>query len=230
MSERQVEREHGRRSLAATTAVVIAYAIAMGYLEAAVVVYLRRALGIDPGALFPLHDDGGLLALGPIELGRELATLVMLAAVGWLTGAGRIERLAWTAVAFGTWDIAYYGWLWVLVGWPPSATTWDILFLVPVPWVGPVWAPVAVSAALIGFGLLTARRLRAGGAMAIGPWQVAGGLTGGVLVILSFPLDAGNILAGGIPKAWAWPLFVAGMALALLAAGTALRPPRRRPV
>ena len=93
-----------------------------------------------------------------------------------------------------------------------------------------VWAPVAVSAALIGFGLLTARRLQAGGAVTIGPGQLAGGLAGGVLVILSFTLDAGNILAGGIPKAWAWPLFVAGMALALLAAGTALRPPRRRPV
>ena len=224
-----MEREHSRRSLAATTAVVIAYAIAMGYLEAAVVVYLRQALGIEHDALFPLRDGGGLQALSPIELGRELATLVMLAGLGWLAGTGRIERLAWTAVAFGTWDIAYYGWLWLFVGWPPSPATWDILFLVPVPWVGPVWAPVVVSAALIGFGLLTARRLRAGGAMAIGPWQVAGGLTGGVLVILSFTLDAGNILAGGIPETWAWPVFVAGMALAMLAAGTALRPPRRRP-
>ena len=223
-----MEPGHGRRSLAATTRVVIAYAIAMGYLEAAVVVYLRQALGIEHDALFPLRNGGGLQTLSPIELGRELATLIMLAAAGWLTGTGPIERLAWTAVAFGTWDIAYYGWLWLFVGWPPSPATWDILFLVPVPWVGPVWAPVVVSAALIGFGLLVARRLRAGGVVAVGPWQVAGGLAGGVLVILSFTLDAGNILAGGIPKTWAWPVFAAGMALALLAAGTALWPPRRR--
>lgn len=224
-----MQREHSRRSLAGTAVVVVAYAIAMGYLEAAVVVYLRQAVGIEHEALFPLHDGGGLQTLGPIELGRELATLVMLAGLGWLAGAERIERLAWTAVVFGTWDITYYGWLWVFVGWPPSPATWDILFLVPVPWVGPVWAPIVVSAALIGFGLLTARRLRGGGAMAIGPWQVVGGLAGGVLVILSFTLDARHILAGGIPESWAWPVFVAGMALATLAAGTALWPRGHRP-
>ncbi len=198
----------------------------MAYLESAVVVYLRQALGIEHDALFPLRDGGDFGSLGAIEVGRELATLAMLAAVGWLAGRTWIERLAWAAVAFGAWDIAYYGWLWVFVGWPPSPATWDILFLVPVPWVGPVWAPIAVSAALAGFGLLAAGRLRSGGVVRIGPWQQAGGLAGGVLVVLSFMLDAGRILAGEVPESWAWPVFVTGMAVATLAALTVLRPRR----
>jgi len=207
-----------------TSVAVVAFAIAMAYLEAAVVVYLRQAPGIEHDALFPLRLDDGSGNLGLIEVGREGATLVMIAAVGWLAGSGWVERLAWAAVVFGTWDIAYYGWLWVFVGWPPSPATRDILFLLPVPWVGPVWAPIVVSAALIGFGLLAARRLRRGGTIVVGPWQRVGGLLGGILVAGSFALDAGHILAGGIPQTWAWPLFVAGMALATLAAVTALWP------
>lgn len=210
-----------------TSVVVIAYAVAMAYLEAAVVVYLRQALGIEHDALFPLRLDDGPANLGLIEVGREAATLVMIAAAGWLAGSSWVERLAWAAVVFGTWDIAYYGWLWIFVGWPPSLATWDILFLLPVPWVGPVWAPIAVSAALIGFGLLAARRLRGGGAIVIGPWQRAGGLAGGILVVTSFMLDAGHIMAGGIPETWAWPLYLVGMTLATLAAVTALWPRSR---
>ncbi len=141
---------------AATAVVVIAYAVAMAFLESAVVVYLQRALGIQVGALFPLQDPAGVGDLAAIEVGREAATLVMLATVGWLAGRSGLERLAWTAVAFGTWDILYYAWLWVFVGWPPSLGTWDLLFLIPVPWAGPVWAPVAVSVALVGFGLAAA--------------------------------------------------------------------------
>ena len=91
--------------------VVIAYAVAMAFLESAVVVYLQRALGIDPRALFPLRDPAVTGDLAFIEVGREAATLAMLAAVGWLAGRSGLERLAWAAVAFGTWDIFYYAWL-----------------------------------------------------------------------------------------------------------------------
>jgi hypothetical protein len=146
----------------ATGAVVVAFAVAMAFLESAVVVYLQRALGIDPRALFPVQDPAVMSDLAAIEVGREAATLVMLGTVGWLAGRSGLERLAWTAVAFGTWDILYYAWLWVFVGWPPSLGTWDLLFLIPVPWAGPVWAPVVVSLALVGFGLAAARQLRAG--------------------------------------------------------------------
>ncbi len=213
----------------AAAAVVLAYAVAMAFLEAAVVVYLQRAMGIHPGALFPLPEPALPGDLTGIEMGREAATLVMLGSAGWLAGRSGFERLAWTAVAFGTWDIFYYIWLWVFVGWPSSPGTWDLLFLVPVPWTGPVWAPGAVSLALVGFGLATARRFRGGRPIRAGRMQVAAGIAGGLVVILSFTMDAGRIVAGDAPDTFAWPIFAAGLALAAWGATTALLAPTDDP-
>ena len=211
---------------------VLAFGVAFGYVEAAVVVYLQGALGAASGHLFPLQPAGGPSGhLIAIEAGRELATLVMLAAVGWLAGRGRLERLAWTAVAFGAWDLTYYGWLWVFSGWPPSLGTWDVLFLLPAPWVGPVWAPLAVSLALIGVGLAASRQLGAGAALRLATSQVLAGLVGGALVVASFLANVSLVLSGGVPRDYPWPLFVAGLALAVGAAGTSLaasRPIRER--
>jgi hypothetical protein len=195
----------------------------MAYLEAAVVVYLQLALGAQVGAIFPLRppdQTGGLIA---IEAGREAATLVMIGAVAALVGRSWLERLAWGAVIFGVWDIGYYGWLYVFSGWPPSLGTPDILFLLPVPWVGPVWSPIVVSAALIGVGLIAARALRAGRRLAIAPWHVAAGLGGGLLVILSYTLDAQHPIDGDLPGPYPWPVFAVGMLAALVAAGDSLR-------
>ncbi len=208
---------------------VVAYAVAMAYLELACVVYLQRALALEPGLIFPLRDPGALGGLGAIEIGREAATLVMLGAVGWLAGRSPLERLAWVAVAFGAWDIAYYGWLFVFEGWPTSLETWDLLFLLPVPWAGPVWAPVAVSGALIGFGLAAARRARRSGTLRVRRSEVIAALAGGLVVILSFTANAGEVLAGGVPTVYPWPVFVLGMALAVWAAAASLLrsgPPR----
>ena len=102
---------------------VAIYAVAMAYLESAVVVYLQRALSITPSTLIPLRDPATLGGLGSIEVGREVATIVMLAAVGWLAGHTSLERLAWTSVAFGIWDIGYHFWLWAYIGWPTSFGT-----------------------------------------------------------------------------------------------------------
>jgi len=215
----------GRGSgFAVTAAVVIAFSVAMAFLESAVVVYLQRALGIQVGAIFPLRDPAGVGDLAAIEVGREAATLVMLATVGWLAGRGGLERLAWAAVAFGTWDIFYYAWLWVFIGWPPSFGTWDLLFLIPVPWAGPVWSPVAVSLALVGFGLAAARQLRAGRAVRSGRAQVAAGILGGLIVIVAFCWNAPAVLDSGVPTDFPWPVFVAGMAVAAWGAVTALLP------
>jgi hypothetical protein len=204
--------------------VVGLYAVAMAYVEAAVVVDLNGALGQQVGALFPLRPE---LRSGPlilIEVGREAATLVMLATVGILAGRSAVERLAWSAVAFGTWDIGYYAWLHVFTGWPPDLGTWDVLFLIPVPWTGPVWAPLAVSVALVGFGLAVARRLRVGQVVRLSPWHLAAGMAGGLLVAVSFTLDSVRIAAGEIPTAYAWPILAAGLALAAAGALDALRP------
>jgi hypothetical protein len=153
----------------------------------------------------------------------------MLVAVGWIAGTGWFERLAWVAIAFGTWDIAYYGWLRVMIDWPASLATLDVLFLVPLPWTGPVWAPIAVSVALIAVGLLAAGRLRRGVALSLRRAEVGAGVVGGLLVVASFMLEAGDVMDGALPD-FPWPWFVVGMALATTAAVGALRRSSHMPV
>jgi hypothetical protein len=212
-----------RRSFGVTAIVVIVFAVAMAYLESAVVVYLAAALDGRAGEIFPLRPALGSGSLVAIEVGREAATLVMIGAVGALVGRSPVERLAWSAVVFGTWDIAYYAWLNVFSGWPPSPGTTDLLFLIPVPWVGPVWSPVAVSVALIGFGLAAARVERSGRSLVLARLHWAAGLAGGAIVILSWTIDSGRVIDGGLPGPYPWPVFVAGMLPALIAAVDALR-------
>jgi hypothetical protein len=223
----RVKPATGPRSFLATALAVLAFSGAMAYLEAAVVVYLQRALGSQVGAIFPLRpasEAGDLIA---IEAGREAATLVIIATVGLLVGRTWSERLAWGAVIFGAWDIGYYAWLYVFSGWPPALDTLDLLFLLPVPWAGPVWSPVAVSVALVVVGLAVASRLRSGGRLAMARWHAPAGLGGGFLVVLSYTLDAPRLIDGGLPGAYPWPFFAVGMLLALAAAIDALRGPRR---
>lgn len=203
-----------------TAIVVGAFAIAMGYLEATVVIYLRSA--IETGTVVPAHDAATLGTFEAIEVARELATLVMIAAVGWLAGRTRLERLAWAAVIFGTWDIVYYVALRLGIGWPASFETWDVLFLVPAPWVGPVWAPIVVSLALVGSGLAATRRLRAGRSITVSPTRALAALVGGVLVIVSFLVDANRVLGDDSSPWTGWPIFWAGMALAAGATVAAL--------
>jgi hypothetical protein len=206
------------------TAGIVLYAVAMAYLESAAVVYLRAALGVPTGTVFPVDLSPAAMPFGWIEMGREAATLVMIGAVAWNAGRSPLERLAWAGVIFGIWDIGYYAWLWVFSGWPPSVGTWDLLFLLPAPWAGPVWAPIAVSAGLIGFGLACAGRLRSGGTVRLGGGHLAALLAGGAIIIASFLLNAGVVLGGGIPTSFAWPIFVAGMGIGMAAAWVALRP------
>jgi hypothetical protein len=202
---------------------VVIFAVAMAFVESAVVVYLQRALAITPDQLFPLRSADVVGSLGAIEVGREGATLVMLVAVGCLAGRRWVDRLAWTAVAFGVWDIGYYVWLWVFIGWPHAAGTWDVLFLVPIPWTGPVWAPVAVSAALIAFGLAAAYRTGAGRPPRIGRAAVLASTLGGAVVVSSFLANGPALLNGGLPGWFPWPVFWLGMTIASLAAIVALR-------
>jgi hypothetical protein len=211
------------RAFGSVALAVIAFAIAMGYLEGTVVVYLRAA--IDAGVATPSFDPDAFGTFEAIEIARELATLVMIGAVAWLAGATRLERLAWAAVVFGSWDILYYVALRLAIGWPASLVDWDVLFLVPGPWVGPVWAPIVVSLALIGYGLLAARRLRSGAAITLRPAEVVAALAGGVLVVESFLADTDRVIAGDTAPWTGWLIFWAGMALAAVATTMALRRP-----
>jgi hypothetical protein len=209
---------------------MVVYAVAMAYLEAAVVVYLRAALGVPTGTVFPIDLSPRAMPYGWIEVGREAATLIMIGAVAWMAGRSPLERLAWAGVVFGIWDIGYYAWLWVFSGWPPSVGTWDLLFLLPAPWAGPVWAPIVVSGALIGFGLACAGRLQAGQSLRFGRRHLWVLLLGGAIIIASFLLNAALVLEGGTPSEFAWPIFLAGLAIGVAAAWVALLPPPPGPL
>jgi hypothetical protein len=134
------------------TGVVVLFATAMGYLEAAVVYYLRTMVNrIVPYQADPLPN---IPALALPELAREFATIVMLITVGCLAGRTWRSRIGFTLITFGIWDVTYYLFLIPLTGWPGSFLDWDILFLIPLPWWGPVLAPVSIALLMIVFGLL----------------------------------------------------------------------------
>ena len=177
----------------------------MAAVESAVVVYLRALhTGAEPVSVLAYQLPGRLLA---IEVGREVATLVMLIALAALAARSAWERFLYLALAFGVWDIFYYVWLWVFIGWPPSPFTWDILFLIPVPWLGPVIAPVIVSLCLVAgsLWLLSRPALR----LSRRAWALAIG--GAILVLLSFTVDYRYGLARTEPPRFRWELFWVGI-------------------
>lgn len=156
---------------------VIIFAIAFAFVEAAVVVYLRHLLGVN--FTLPQVDRSEILFLTPgiaflqpqtavkiitdtdilnMERLREAATLVMLASVAFLAGKKVVERLAFFFLSFGIWDIFYYVFLRLTIGWPQSLADMDIFFLLPTPWVGPVYVPVVISSLLVIGSLFILKR------------------------------------------------------------------------
>lgn len=130
---------------------VTVFAVTMGIFEGAVVVYLR-ALYYPGGFDFPLTVIENQIAI--TELIRELASLFMLLSVGILAGKTVSQRFGWFIYSFAVWDIIYYVFLYLILGWPESLLTWDVLFLLPVVWTGPVITPVLISILMIILGLL----------------------------------------------------------------------------
>jgi hypothetical protein len=198
---------------------LIIFAAAMAYVESAVMVYLRT-IYYPQGFAFPFVLMPSDMVV--IEMGREAATLVMLLGIAMLAGRDRWDRIAVFCVAFGVWDIAYYVWLWVFLRWPPSLFTWDVLFLIPVPWIGPVVAPVIVSVVLIVGGVLLLRRRAGGEPVSFSPALQAVALAGGSLVLGSFMLDFQVVVQQIEPPPFRWGLFGTGVALAVAALVLAL--------
>jgi hypothetical protein len=195
-----------------TLAIVGVFSIAFGFVEAAVVVYLRLHY-YSGGFEFPLVEMPSSIAV--IEVMREFATIVMLGAVGWVSGKRPLTRFAFFAVAFGVWDIFYYVFLKVMLGWPASLFTWDVLFLIPLPWLGPVLAPVIVSVCLITAGVLVLVKEEQGRPVRV-LWKQWMALTiGGTLIIYSFLEQPGVMFHHELPGSYDWPLFVAGIAVGI---------------
>lgn len=133
------------------------FAVAMGLLEAAVVVYMRRLYyPTDPLSMFPMHflDRYDVL----VELSREVATIVMLLTVALLVErTSRTRSFAAFVFVFGVWDLFYYVWLKVLIDWPRTWLEWDVLFLIPIVWLGPWICPALISLLFIVWGSWTLR-------------------------------------------------------------------------
>jgi hypothetical protein len=138
------------------------FAIAMAYVEAAVVVYLRRLFAVKYGLVFSAKSFHFPAAYLRYEQGREAATIVMLIAVAALTGRSLRHKAAYFLFAFGVWDIFYYVWLYALLRWPSSPGQRDLLFLIPGEWWAPVWQPITIAAGMVvaAIGLLAWRGRR----------------------------------------------------------------------
>jgi hypothetical protein len=206
------------------------FGIGFGFVEAAVVVDLRAILGPSVGRLagrssddlFPMipldrltQEDPTAARLMRVEVVREAATLVMLAGVGLAAGRSFVGRFAAFIIGFGVWDLTYYLFLKLLIGWPPSVWTWDVLFLIPVPWAAPVLAPAVVAATMVATGSIVIAVEATGRPFQVSRWDWLAIVAGGLVLIGSFCWDWRNLAAGGMPNPFPWMMFIAGEALGL---------------
>lgn len=186
------------------------FAIAMAYLESAVVVYLRAMYGIED-----LIRDINFVPdkYTFIEIGREAATVIMLAMIAIIAGNSRQKRIGYFFYSFGIWDIFYYIWLYVFIQWPTSFLEWDVLFLIPFPWWGPVIAPVLISVLLIITGCLLIKEVRY--KITVLDWTIIG--LSIVIMLYTFTEDSIKIILSGtadlasvLPTSFNWLVFSTG--------------------
>jgi hypothetical protein len=203
---------------------VVIYAIAMAWVESAAVLYLRTLNGtVIPFQQHPNPFTPTLQSLNTIEMVREAATLLMLLTVGWLAGQSRRARLGYVVIAFGLWDIFYYVFLKVMIGWPASLLDSDVLFLLPLPWLGPVLAPVLIALLMVVGGTLLVYFNPTSDQFGPTRWSIIACLFGVGLSLFTFMSDALRELTGavpasanGLPAPFNWPQFC--LALILLSA------------
>jgi len=165
---------------------ITAFAIAMGFLESAVVVYMREIL-YPEGFGFPLSPIPVSLAV--TELLREVATMVMLVTIGILAAKRFSTGFAWFIYSFAIWDIFYYVFLKLLLGWPETLMTWDVLFLIPTTWTGPVLSPVLVSLTMILLAMVILIYAERGKETRLHRLEWIGLIAGSLVLIFGFVLD-----------------------------------------
>ena len=202
--------------------IVIIFGIAFGYIEAAVVVYLREIFHPN-GFNFPLTDFGTILQQKTIlltEIGREAATIVLIITGSWLFGKNIRQRIAYFLTIFAIWDIFYYIWLKVLIGWPASIMDWDILFLIPLSWASPVLYPIIISTMMLVFAMMILYSDSRGKSFKTSFFDWLAYLSAAVIVVVSFCIPGLHIQQEDFDSYFYKPLFAAGC---LLAAATFLK-------
>jgi len=180
----------------------------MAYLESAVVVYLRGMYRIED----LVRDTNFIVDVYTfIEIGREASTLVMLVMIGLIAGNTRQKKIAFSIFAFGIWDIFYYVWLFLFIQWPKSIFDWDILFLIPLPWWGPVITPILISVLLIAFAYLLIIEINF--KITLFDWIIY--CASVIIVLYTFMEDSfRSLISGGInlneirPTNYNWALFL----------------------
>jgi hypothetical protein len=208
------------RRLTIRFAIVAVFSVAMAWMESAAVVYLRTLVNrIEPYQSAPLPI---INSFGATELVREGATLIMLLTVGWLAGTSWKSKLGYFMTAFGIWDIFYYLFLKIIAGWPHSLLDWDVLFLIPLPWWGPVLSPILISLILIAVGnLLTVGEaipsIRAG---RLGWTFHLCGIFLALYIFMAHSIEALGKGIGGVveelPSYFHWPLFIVALSFMLM--------------
>jgi len=179
------------------------YSIAMAFLESAVVVYLR-ALYYPDGFGFPLVAIDQSIAL--TEVIREAATIIMLVGAGIIAGKNASQRFAYFIYCFAIWDIFYYIFLKLLLDWPPSLLTWDILFLIPITWTAPVITPIIISLTMILLAacIIYFSQRAATVKIAFSEWLLL--IVGSLMVIISFIWDYSRFILQHYSYAELWSL------------------------
>jgi len=181
------------------------FSVSMAYLESAVVVYLRE-IYYPKGFSFPLQEITPFILI--IEIGREIATIIMLFAVSYFMSKNKRKLFAFFSFNFGMWDIWYYIWLKLLLDWPQSLLTWDVLFLIPVPWIAPVLAPILVSVSLIIASLIILK-LENKFEFTFLDWLIE--ISAGIIIIISFLFQLSIIQLNMAPSNYPWWLFSIGL-------------------
>jgi hypothetical protein len=165
---------------------VLIFSIAMGMLESVVVIYLR-AIYYPFGFIFPLTPISPHFTLA--EISRETATMIMLIGIGAISGKNFLQKFGYFIFSFAIWDIFYYVFLKLLIHWPDSFFTWDVLFLIPLIWTSPVICPVIVSFTMIILGIIVIigseieKRLQFDWKI----WTLL--ITGSLVLVVTFMLD-----------------------------------------